>query len=380
MRLPLAAAPMPDAYTVPLATPFADALNRAPPHVPLVIATRGGASESVHYGSVAVVDRTGTLLYAAGDPQFLTMTRSALKPFQAIPFVASGGKERFGYSAAKLALMCASHSGEPRQVAAVADMLAKSGSTVGELQCGTHAPGYFEVRGEIPPPPPWSPLAHNCSGKHSGMLAYCVHCALPKQTYLAPDHPLQQTIRRCVAHFTGIAESDLVTGIDGCSAPNYGVPLAALARAYARLASEREDALYGLAPRILADAMTAHPEMVSGEGRNDLALMRAGRGDWVTKIGAEGVQAIGIRGAGLGIAIKVADGAKRGLHPATVAVLDQLGLLDDHRRAELAPWREPTIRNYRGIATGAVRPVVVMDKLEGAKPACRADSVALGSR
>jgi L-asparaginase II len=109
---------------------------------------------------------------------------------------------------------------------------------------------------------------------------------------------------------------------------------------------------------VLGEAMTAEPAMVSGEGRNDLALMRAGRGDWVTKIGAEGVQAIGIRSRGWGVAVKVADGAKRGLHPATVAVLDQLGLLDDAQRAELAGWREPVVRNYRGIATGRVRPLV----------------------
>ena len=371
---------MPDARTAPPATPFADAVNPAPPHVPLAIATRGPATESVHYGSVAVVDRDGALLYAAGDPQLLTMTRSALKPFQAVPFVAAGGVQRFGYTAPQIALLCASHSGEPRHVAAVADMLVKSGCTPDELQCGNHAPGYFEVRGEVPPPPPWSPLAHNCSGKHSGMLAYCVHCGLPKQSYLAYDHPLQQAIRRSVAHFTGIAEGDLVAGIDGCSAPNYGVPLAALARGIAKLASERDDPVYGPAPGILADAMVAHPEMVSGEGRNDQALMRAGRGEWVAKIGAEGVQVIGVRTSGLGIAIKVADGSKRGLHPATVAVLDQLGLLDADQRAQLAPWREPTIRNYRGIVTGTVRPLVVMDKIKGSKPAHRADAITLGSR
>jgi L-asparaginase II len=337
----------------------------APPHVPLAVATRGDAIESVHYGSVAVVDRDGRLLYGAGDPQFLTMTRSALKPFQAMPFVAAGGVERFGYSTAQIALLCASHSGEPRHTAAVADMLARSGSTAEELQCGTHAPGYFDVRGEVPPPPPYSPLAHNCSGKHSGMLAHCVHCGLPKDSYLAFDHPLQQAIRRSVAHFAETPEAELVAGIDGCSAPNYAVPLARLALAYARLAAESSDAVYGHAPRILADAMTAHPEMVSGEGRNDLALMRAGRGDWVTKIGAEGVQAVGVRSTGAGIAIKVADGGKRGLHPATVAVLDQLGMLDADQRAELAGWREPTIRNYRGLATGIVKPVVVMDKISG---------------
>ena len=125
------------------------------------------------------------------------------------------------------------------------------------------------------------------------------------------------------------------------------------------------DAEYRAAPRVLADAMTAHPEMVSGERRNDLALMRAGRGDWVTKIGAEGVQAIGIRSKGLGIAVKVVDGGKRGLHPATVATLDQLGLLDASQRAELAEWREPLVRNYRGTVTGRVRPTVVLNKGNG---------------
>jgi L-asparaginase II len=141
---------------------------------------------------------------------------------------------------------------------------------------------------------------------------------------------------------------------------NYAVPLAGLARAYARLAAASDDPVYAGAPRLLAESMLAHPEMVSGEGRNDLALMRAGRGDWVTKIGAEGVQAVGVRSRGWGIAVKVADGAKRGLHPATVEVLDQLGLLDAGQRAELAPWREPAVKNYRGTVTGAVRPRVVI--------------------
>jgi L-asparaginase II len=245
-------------------------------------------------------------------------------------------------------------------------MLAAAGNTPADLQCGAHAPGCYDVRGEVPPPPPYSPLAHNCSGKHSGMLAYCVQCGAPKQSYLAFDHPLQQAIRRAVAHFTGLPEDRLQAGIDGCSAPNYAVPLARLAQAFARLASERADPEYGAAPAVLADAMTAHPEMVSGEGRNDLALMSAGRGDWVTKIGAEGLQAIGVRSRAIGIVVKVADGAKRGLHPATVDVLDQLGLLDAEQRARLADWREPVVRNYRGLVTGRVRPAIVLDKARGA--------------
>ena len=335
----------------------------APPPVPLAIVTRGGATESVHYGCVAVVDAAGRLLFSAGDPHHLTTTRSALKPLQAIPFVTRGGVERFGYSREQVALLCASHSGEPRHVEAVADMLRRADCTVDQLQCGVHPPLYYTVREELPPSDArFTALHHNCSGKHSGMLAYCRLCGLPTATYLAYDHPLQQAIREAVAYQTGVPERELVAGIDGCSAPNYAVPLDRLAYAFARLATVADDPRFGTAPASLAAAMTAHPEMVSGERRNDLILMRAGRGDWVTKVGAEGVQAVGVRSRGLGIALKVIDGNARGLHPATVAVLDQLGLLDDAQRGELGAWREPVLRNFRGLETGKVTPVVVLER------------------
>ena len=275
--------------------PPASATSR---HVPLAEVTRGAIVESLHAGSVAVVDRQGRVLRSAGDPHHLTFTRSALKPLQALPFVAAGGVEHFGLSSSKVALLCASHSGEPRHAEAAADILARAGCTPADLQCGTHAPRFYDTRGEVPPPPPYSPLQHNCSGKHSGMLAFCALCQWPKASYLEFDHPVQQAIRQSVSAFTGVAPAGLVPGVDGCSAPNYAVPLSALARAFARLASATDDPDYGNAPRMLADAMVAHPEMVSGEGRSDLALIQAGRGDWVAKIGAEGVQAIGVRSRG----------------------------------------------------------------------------------
>ncbi len=332
-------------------------------HAPLAEVTRGAIVESAHRGSVAVCAADGELLFASGDPTFITFSRSTLKPLQALPFVAAGGVERFGFTPAQVAMLCASHAGETRHIEAAADMLAKAGNKAGELQCGTHAPYCFEARGEMPPPPPYSPLANNCSGKHSGMLAYCVMCGHDKHDYLALDHPLQQAIRRAVSRFSGVREEALVAGIDGCSAPNYALPLAALATGFARLGAAVVDPDYGCAPRQLADAMTTHPEMISGEYGADLALARAGRGDWVCKVGAEGVRAMSIRSRGWGIAIKVADGNKRGLHAATVGVLEQLGLLDAAARTALARLAAPELRNLRGIATGQIRSVVVLDKI-----------------
>ena len=310
-----------------------------------------------------MVDRDGRIIFAAGDPNHQTTTRSALKPLQALPFVAGGGLERFRYGVRETALICASHSGEPRHVEAVAAMLERAGCTADDLQCGVHPPLFYAAKDELPPAGArFTPLQHNCSGKHAGMLAYCRLCDLPTSSYLDFEHPLQEAIRHAVACMTGVEEDALVAGIDGCSAPNYAVPLDRLAYAYARLATWTRDERYGDAPARLASAMTEHPEMVSGEARNDLILMRAGAGDWVTKVGAEGVQAIGVRSRGWGIAVKVIDGNARGLHPATVAVLEQLGLLDARRRDALGAWKEPAIRNCRGFATGRVQPAVELQR------------------
>lgn len=247
--------------------------ERAWPHVPLAVVERGGRIESVHAGSVAVVDADGRLVASAGDPGFVTFTRSSLKPLQALPFVVAGGPERFGLSGEQVALLCASHSGEARHQAAVAEVLARAGCTVADLRCGSHAPYVYDALGEAPPPPPYSPLGHNCSGKHAGMLACCVLHGWSRADYLASGHPLQQAIRAAIGRLADVRVDDLVPVVDGCSAPNYALPLSRLALAFARIASGHpgEDAA---ACRTLAGAMVAHPEYVSGTGGGDLALMR----------------------------------------------------------------------------------------------------------
>jgi L-asparaginase II len=331
--------------------------------VPLAETTRGGEVESIHFGAVAVVNTRGEVLYRAGDPHFMTFTRSTIKPLQAIPFVRAGGPEKFGYTRQELALLCASHSGEPMHVQTAESMLRKAGCDEHHLCCGCHVPSFYATLNQTPPADvQFNQLHNNCSGKHSGFLAYCVHYGQPLDTYIDPAHPLQQAIRSSVAQAAAMPESDLKRGIDGCSAPNYAMPLARLALTYARLAQGTKDAEFGSVFGDLFDAMTTHPELVSGTGRSDLAFMQTAPGDWVAKIGAEAVQVIGIRSAGLGIALKVIDGNTRALFPATVAILQQLGLLGEVKGTPLESWREPPLRNLRGMHVGDVRAVLRLQK------------------
>lgn len=319
--------------------------------VPLVEQYRGGTLENTYFGAVAVCDTQGKLLAQAGDGNFVSFTRSTLKALQALPFMQAGGPQHFGFTPGNIALMCASHSGEQMHVAQVEDMLDKAGLTYKTLQCGCHAPYYVE-HGVGPAPAAFDERHHNCSGKHAGFLAHCVQQGWPLGNYLAPGHPLQQAIRRDVARAVGLAPEDLKMGIDGCSAPNFAMPLVNLARGYARLASGAADTEFGESFAQLSRAMTAHPDLVSGTGRNDQAFMRAGRGDWVTKVGAEGVQAFASKSRGQAFAIKISDGNKVALHAATVAVLDQLGWLDARQRDELRPWRSESVANLRGTHVG----------------------------
>jgi len=328
---------------------------------PLVEVTRGDQVESLHFGAVAVVNARGKLLYHAGDPQLLTFTRSTLKPFQALPFRRGGGLAHFGFGSPELARMCASHAGEPVHTDDVLGMLGKAGCDEHHLRCGCHVPGYFAVSGKQPPADAvFNQLHNNCSGKHAGFLAYCVQYGLQMDSYLDPSHPLQQAVRQEVAQFTGMPEVALKRGIDGCSAPNYAIPLARLAYAYARLAQGEKEPAHGDRTGQLFEAMTRHPELVSGTGRFDVAFMQAAPGDWVAKGGAEGVQAIGIRSAGLGVALKVVDGNARALYPAALSVMRQLGLLPSAHGTPLAAWARPQIANLMGQHTGEVRATVAL--------------------
>ena len=320
--------------------------------------------ENVHFGSIAVVSVDGGLRQWVGDPHWSTFTRSTLKAFQALPFIREGGHTRFGWTSRQVALMCASHSGETMHTEIVASMLASADCDASRLQCGCHVPGWYAAQGRTPPTDgSWSPLQHNCSGKHAGFLAACRLHGEPIDDYLQPSAPLQRRVAAAVADLAGLAPHAMAWGTDGCSAPNFALPLSKLALLYAQLAQGTAARNEGESLGVLFDAMTAHPELVSGTARSDLSLMTRGGGDWVTKIGADGIQAIGIRSAGLGIAIKVTDGNRDALYCAVVEVLRQLGLAPPEGALGTGwpdRWYLTKLHNARGLVTGRMSPAFTL--------------------
>ncbi|KEZ02185.1 asparagine amidohydrolase [Burkholderia sp. MSh2] len=333
-------------------------------HILLATAMRNGHVERSHWGSVAVTDAQGALLAWCGDPHAYAFSRSTIKPFQAIPFVRDQGPAHFGFSDPEVALLCGSHSGEDFHVAAVDSMLSKIGLSEQDLRCGVHMPIQY---GEDNLPPAGSRFDqrhNNCSGKHAGFLGYCCLHRHTHTDYVADTHPLQQGIVREIEQLSGLRASELWFGTDGCSAPNIGMPLSRLATMWARLASgasgrgAKEDAILS---EIFA-AMAAHPEMVSGTGRCDLAIARATGGDCVGKVGVDGTYVIGVKSLGLGIAIKIADGDLSALYASAVAVLREIGLVDDENVPALARWDNPRLRNLRGTDVGQLKTMLHLSR------------------
>lgn len=319
-----------------------------------VVVQRGSVVESRHRLQCAVVDRDGRLV--AGTPQadLVTMFRSSAKPFQLLPLVERGHAERLGLTDEHLAVMASSHTGSRYHVELVTAILARLGLGPDDLACGFHEPDDAASREDLTRAGlPRTALYNNCSGKHAGLLALATAEGWPRAGYHLPEHPAQQLLQRTLAEVCDLPVARLVAGVDGCSLPVYAMPLTAMARAYARLAVGRPDG----EPRAralahIAVAMTAFPVAVEGSGRPCTTIMEATHGRLVAKHGAEGLMLVAAREAGLGIALKCEDGTTRAVAPATVAVLDHLGLLDDGERRSLAPLRRPVVANVVGTEVG----------------------------
>jgi L-asparaginase II len=304
--------------------------------------------------------------------------RSSAKPFQVLPFVERGGVEYFGFTPRELALSCASHEGSDMHVRAVRQLQEKIGIEESNLQCGTHLPGDVdELKSLIIHDRKPTTNHNNCSGKHTAILAHARMRGLPLDNYLDRDHPIQQDILETFAWMCRLPVDQVEPGTDGCSAPNFAVPLFNAAFGFARMCDPGElPEERAQACRKITSAMSAFPEMVSGYGEFDEQLMKAGNGRIICKRGAEGYQIIGLlpgtRGtnsAGLGIAIKVSDGdaSRMGMdlastnrvRPAvTIEILRQLGVLSPEQQQSLAAFGpEKSITNHRGIITGKSHPI-----------------------
>ena len=318
---------------------------------------RGVTVESVHSGHLYVVDGVGTTLFELGDPTTVTYFRSAAKAFQAIPFITSGAADAFGFTEDEIALACASHSSEPMHVERVARMLAKISLSESDLRCGAHLP-FNETEsermlraGEAP-----TQLHNNCSGKHAAMLAFAKHIGAGLADYDSPDNRIQKRILKCVADFTEVSVSEIAIGIDGCAAPNFALPLAAMAKSFINLISPAKfPEVTQLACSRIVAAMMKYPELIGGSERLDTKLMQAAPGQIISKVGADGVWLCGVLPCerwptGLGIALKIADGDDHRARPVVaVEVLRQMGILSDNDLPDLSPM---PVKNRRGNVVG----------------------------
>lgn len=326
------------------------------PQVPptLVEIHRGPVLESVHRGHAVITDTAGRIVECWGDPDAVVLPRSAVKMIQALPLIASGAAQAAGLTDRHLALACASHQGAPLHVDAVDAWLADLRLDDGALVCGPQssrdrALRHAMIKADQPP----RRVHNNCSGKHAGFLTLSRHLG-GAADYTDPAHPVQRAVFDAFETVGGRPITQF--GIDGCSAPNPAMTMTSLGRAMGWFAGAqtRGDALSAAGARLVT-AMIRHPDLVAGDGRACTLLMRAAGGAAALKTGAEGVFIAILPGRGLGVAVKIADGATRAAECAIAAILVRLGVLDkDH--PDVARFLAPPVTNWDGLVTGHIAP------------------------
>lgn len=342
------------------------------PENPIVVeVTRGPLVESRHRGSLVVAAPGGKTLLELGGGSAAVFPRSAIKALQALPLVEGGAADAFGFTDAEIALACSSHNGEPAHVAAARSMLAKAGLDEGFLECGPQPPSRDEDRfalreaGLAP-----GRIHNNCSGKHAGMLAVARHMGVDPNGYSQAGHPVQMRVRETMEEMAGAALTADRCGIDGCSLPTWAAPLAAWAHAFATVATGQ--GVSGIdvpEPRATAlvrirAAVAAHPFMVAGTGRFCTgAMVHTGPRAFV-KTGAEGVFCAALPDAGLGVALKIDDGATRASEVLMAETLLACAGLSGEARAGIAALARPAVTNRMGLAVGEIRvPAGIRDQI-----------------
>lgn len=325
---------------------------------PFVGVSRGNGIESVHRIAACAVDRDGRVAFSMGATDVPVYLRSTAKPFIAAAAVREGVVERFSLEPREVAVMAASHNGEPFHIEAVRSILDKIGITEAALACGAHPP-YDSVSaqaltlGGIP----YTAIHNNCSGKHAGILALAKLLESDVGTYLEPDNLAERRILEFCARLCGQSVGDFELGIDGCGIPVFATPLRNAALAFSRFATLRgiPDADDVRALRVVREAMIAFPQYVAGTGEFDTALIRAANGRIAAKSGAEGVHGLADVATGTGLVLKVVDGSSRACAPAALAIARELRLLDARTLADLDAFARPEVINRAGRRVGSIR-------------------------
>jgi L-asparaginase II len=326
----------------------------------LARAMRNNHVENLYRGDVVVVNTDHEIMMIMGDPYKRTYWRSAAKPFQTIPFLEAGGLERYGMTDKELALMTASHGGEPDHVVTAANLLEKIGFNENALRCGSAPPMHQpSMRDLLESKKPWTPFHNCCSGKHGAMLALAAMKGYDPACYDDLSHPVQQEILSVIAEITGMEAETIGIGIDGCGVPIYYLPINRMAQAYALLAlpDKHPDPKRRKALRQIADVMTRNPWYVAGTGRLDTILMEVTKGKLLAKLGADGVYCVSVMGKGIGIALKIESGDVRVIQPVIVELLTQLELITDDEKCRLQSRLNSSIYNHRQQVIGRLETV-----------------------
>ena len=320
-----------------------------------IVVTRGDSIEAVHRVHAAAVEPSGRLVARAREAAFHSHWRSCAKPLQVMPFADAGGFDALGWGDEQVALSCASHGGEPEHVAIAAGMLDSLGLDADALACGPHEPlvarGVDVLRAANAAP---TRLHNNCSGKHAAMLARAKTAGWPTAGYHLPEHEVQRGCLSSVSRWCGLGEDEIGRAVDGCGVVEFSLPLRAMATGYARLGQAASDGDPG--PRRVLGAMAAHPFLVGGTERFDTVLIEETDGRVISKVGAEGVHTAVCREQGIGVAVKVEDGAARGQYPALLRALQLLDILPARLPARLQALLRRPIMNTRGEVVGEIRP------------------------
>lgn len=328
----------------------------------LVEVVRGPMVESRHRGAIAVLAPDGTVIHAIGDVTREMYPRSSIKPVQALPLIETGAADAFGFGDVEIALACASHLGEARHVAGVRKMLEAAGADAEQFECGAQRPSSTVAEHEIVKAgdPPHA-IHNNCSGKHAGMIATALHKGETPTGYTRVTHPVQQRVLGVFESMTGCDLSRAPRGIDGCSVPVWAMPLGNLALAMARMAdpSDQPETRQLAAARIRA-AMAAEPFFIHGSNAFGTDVIAAAGPDVLVKGGAEGVYAAILPALGLGVALKIDDGASRAAELAMIHTLAALGALNETQRTTLTDRLQPVQTNWAGTEIGELRPTAAL--------------------